>query len=145
MRGDASPEVWRTTFEYSPGAGASWTSLGAGIRIPGGWQLTGLALPANSTFQACGYTETGQIGGSGGMVEMVLLAPLAISGVLCSAGQLGFSAMGPFGQVVVLEASPDLQTWTPLQTNTLSAGPSLFTDPQRASLPARFYRLRAGP
>src|SRR6266702_5739664 len=40
VRGGTSPEVWRTTFEYSPD-GASWTNLGAGIRIPGGWQLAG--------------------------------------------------------------------------------------------------------
>jgi uncharacterized delta-60 repeat protein len=148
-RGGTSPEVWRTTFEYSSDGGASWTNLGEGIRIPGlpagqpgGWQLTGLALPTNTTFRARGYIVGGN--GSSWFVEAVL-QPLAISAAFHSAdGHFGFSASGPAGQVVVIEASPDLRTWTPMQTNTLGAGPILFTDPQPALLPSRFYRVRAG-
>src|SRR5207245_11059722 len=67
MRGGTSPEVWRTTFEYSP-HGASWTNV-AGIRIPGGWQLTGLALPTNTTFRARGYTVGGADNASGWFVQ----------------------------------------------------------------------------
>src|SRR5947209_12918017 len=58
LRGGTSPEVWRTTFEYSRN-GASWINLGAGTRIAGGWQRTGLALPTNPTFRARGYTGNG--------------------------------------------------------------------------------------
>ena len=142
MRGGTSPEVWRTTFEYSPD-GASWINLGGGIRIPGGWQLAGLALPTNTTFRARGYTVTG--GNSSWFVETVLRQPLAISDSFYSAdGPFRFSAGGPAGQAVVIEASPDLQIWTPLQTNTLGAGPLSFSDPQ-AAFPTRFYRLRSRP
>src|SRR5207245_2397876 len=70
MRGGTSPEVWRTTFEYSPD-GNSWTNLGDGIRIPGGWQLTGLALPTNTTFRARGYTVGGQYNASSWFVETI--------------------------------------------------------------------------
>ena len=71
---------------------------------------------------------------------------LAISNLVYSAnGQFGFSLEGSLGQVVVVDASPDLRAWTPLQTNTLSGGPVPFTDPQPTSLPSRFYRLRLGP
>jgi len=144
-RGGTSPEVWRTTFESSPD-GASWTNLGGGSRIPGGWQLTGLALPTNTTIRARGYTVGGEFNGSGWFVETVLRQPLAISDLLYSAnGQFGFSAGGPAGQVVVIEASIDLRTWTPLQTNTLGAAPLSFTDPRAAIFPTRFYRLRSGP
>jgi uncharacterized delta-60 repeat protein len=73
LRGGTSPEVWRTTFEYSPD-GASWTNLGGGIRIPGGWQLTGLALPTNTTFRARGYTGDGV--GSGWFVETIIGPPV---------------------------------------------------------------------
>jgi hypothetical protein len=46
---------------------------------------------------------------------------------------------------VVIEASRDLRTWTPLQTNTLGAVPLPFSDPLAALFPTRFYRLRSGP
>jgi hypothetical protein len=146
MRGGTSPEVWRTTFESSPDGGSSWTDLAAGIRIPGGWQLMGLALPTNTTFRARGYTVGGNYNGSSWFVETVLRQPLAISDVLYSAnGQFGFSAWGPAGQVVIIEASTDLRTWMPLQTNTLAAAPLSFSDLEAALFPTRFYRLRAGP
>src|SRR5258708_22093736 len=76
LRGGASPEVWRTTFEYSPDGGTVWINLGAGSRIPSlpagqarGWQLTGLALPMYSTFRARGYAAGGFENGSGWFVE----------------------------------------------------------------------------
>jgi uncharacterized delta-60 repeat protein len=153
MRGGTSPEVWRTTLEYSPDGGNSWIDLGAGTRIAGlpagqagGWQLTGLALPTNTTFRARGCTVGGVHDASGWFVETVLRQPLAISDILYSAnGQFGFSASGPSGQVVVIEASTDLSTWTPLQTNTLGAAPRSFSDLQAALFRTRFYRLRSGP
>ncbi len=77
MRGGTSPEVWRTTFEYLLN-GASWTNLGAGSRIPGGWQLTGLVLPANTTFRARGYTVGGVDNASGWFAETII-GPLVIS------------------------------------------------------------------
>ena len=73
------------------------------------------------------------------------LAP-AISQIFYSGnGQFEFSASGSVGLVVIIEASPDLRTWTPLQTNTLSSGSLPFTDNQPPFLPSRFYRLRSGP
>jgi uncharacterized delta-60 repeat protein len=144
MRGGTSPEVWRSTFDYSPDGGNSWTGLGAGIRIPGGWQLVGLALPKYTAFRARGYTGDGA--SSSWFVETVLRQPLAISDILYSAnGQFGFSAGGPAGQVVVIEASTDLRTWRPLQTNTLGAASVSFTDLKAALFPTRFYRLRSVP
>ncbi len=126
------------------------TDLGAGIRLPGvlagGWKRTGLALPTNTTFRARGYTVGGIGNASGWFVETVLRQPLAISDILYSAnGQFGFSAGGPAGQVVVIEASTDLRTWTPLQTKTLGAAPLSFSDPETALFSTRFYRLRSGP
>src|SRR5437899_3595979 len=77
MRGGTSPEVWRTTFEYSPD-GASWTNRG-GIRIPGGWQLAGLALPTSTTFRARGYTVGGRDNASGWFVETITGPPVITS------------------------------------------------------------------
>ncbi|MCS7337312.1 MAG: immunoglobulin domain-containing protein, partial [Verrucomicrobiae bacterium] len=57
LRGGTSPEVWRTTFEASTN-GTEFFALGEGSRIPGGWQLTGLALSTNATIRARGHVAT---------------------------------------------------------------------------------------
>ena len=49
-------------------------------------------------------------------------------------GQFGFNFTGPAGQMVIIEASPNLQTWTSLQTNTLGASPVYFSDPESPGL-----------
>jgi uncharacterized delta-60 repeat protein len=144
MRGGTSPEVWRTTFEYSSD-GISWTDLGAGVRIPGGWQLTGLSLPRSMTFRARGFAVGGNYNGCSWFVETMSGGPpLAIGEALLSANrQFQFNASGPAELVFVIEASPDLLTWVPLQTNTLGAGLLPFTDFQTTNFTRRFYRLRA--
>jgi len=76
LRGGASPEVWRTTFEFSNDS-TNWTSLGAGTRIAGlpagqagGWQLTSVSLPStNGAIRARGYVTGGQYNGSSWFVE----------------------------------------------------------------------------
>jgi hypothetical protein len=58
--------------------------------------------------------------------------------------QFGFTITGASNIVVVVEASANLANpvWSPLSTNTLSAGSFYFTDPQWTNYPSRFYRLR---
>ncbi|MCL4788711.1 MAG: immunoglobulin domain-containing protein [Verrucomicrobia bacterium] len=80
------------------------------------------------------------------LVGIAGLPAPAISNVHHTAeGQFGFSVQGTMGQVFVIEASADLQTWTSLQTNTLGSGPLTFTDPEPAWLPKRFLRVRTNP
>lgn len=76
MRGGTSPEVVRTSFEYSTD-GASWYHLGTGNRIPGGWQVNGVALSTNATFRARGYTPGGDA--SSWYVETVIGPPVVNS------------------------------------------------------------------
>jgi len=56
LRTGSGPEVDRVTFEQSMD-GVTWTALGNGARIPGGWRLEGLSLPiAQSGYlRARGY------------------------------------------------------------------------------------------
>jgi uncharacterized delta-60 repeat protein len=68
VRGTTSPDVWRTTFEHSSD-GSNWVFLGAGTRIPSGWQLTGLSLPPDDTLRARGYAAGGVRNASGWFVE----------------------------------------------------------------------------
>jgi uncharacterized delta-60 repeat protein len=77
LRGGSSPEVWRTTFDYSAN-GTTWTNLGAGTRIPGGWQITGLSLPPSGTVRARGHTVGGIHNGSAWFVESNITAPWPI-------------------------------------------------------------------
>jgi len=45
------------------------------------------------------------------------------------------------GFTYVIMASSDLVNWTPIATNTASAGTVLFTDPVASNFPYRFYRI----
>jgi uncharacterized delta-60 repeat protein len=59
LRGGSSPEVWQTTFEFSPD-GIVWSGLGHGTYLAGGWQLTNVSLPytyTNGTIRARGYVR----------------------------------------------------------------------------------------
>jgi hypothetical protein len=44
---------------------------------------------------------------------------------------------------VVVEATTNLQDWTPVSTNTLVNGTSAFVDSTWINYPQRFYRLRS--
>ena len=60
-------------------------------------------------------------------------------------GVFGFDVTGPSGSNVVIQASTDLQTWIPLQTNLLGSGPLYFSDPQSTTNVQRFYRAQLSP
>ena len=67
-RGGPGPEAWRTTFESSIN-GTDWTSVGAGQRISGGWQLTNVSLAPWASIRARGYTTGGNDNASSWFVE----------------------------------------------------------------------------
>jgi hypothetical protein len=60
-------------------------------------------------------------------------------------GVFGFNVTGPSGSKVVIQASADLQTWIPLQTNQLGSGLFHFSDAQSPANPRRFYRVQLLP
>ena len=72
--------------------------------------------------------------------------PLLLNGSSgVQANQFGFTISWATNVPVVVEASTDLSNpvWTPIATNVLNTnGTSLFSDPNWAIYPARFYRLR---
>ncbi len=57
QRDGAGPEIARAIFATTTN-GTDWITLGEGQRIPGGWQLGGLSLPANATIRARGYATS---------------------------------------------------------------------------------------
>jgi len=146
LRGGASPEVWRTTFDFSTN-GSDWASLGAGARTAGGWQLASVSPPsANGTIRAQGYVADGC---SAWFVETDLaVSPPPVILVNdpsfgFNSNRFGFKLSGSAGQVVIVEASANLISWTPVATNSLGATPVYFSEPYSGNLPKRFYRLRS--
>jgi uncharacterized delta-60 repeat protein len=147
LRDGTAPEVWRTTFDACTN-GADWENLGDGARITGGWQLTGLALDPNTPIRARGYLTGGQNNVSSWYVEStinLIQAPKIIandSAFGVHSNQFSFDIAAIPDQIIIIQASTDLQNWTPLATNTLYSNPFHFTDPAYSQFPSRFYRAR---
>lgn len=57
--------------------------------------------------------------------------------------QFSFSTTGPANLGIIVEASTNLSTWSPVQTNALTGGSAFFSDPQWTNSRARFYRIRS--
>ena len=57
--------------------------------------------------------------------------------------RFGFNLSGLPGQTVVIEASTNLASWSPLLTNSLLTGYYYFNDPNWTNFDRRFYRVRA--
>jgi uncharacterized delta-60 repeat protein len=71
LRGGAGPEVNIVSFELSTDGGSNWTALGGGTRISGGWERTGLSLPANGLVRARARVSGGYGNGSSGIIESI--------------------------------------------------------------------------
>jgi uncharacterized delta-60 repeat protein len=146
LRSGAVPEIWRATFEASTNA-AAWFALGPGQRVPGGWQLTNITVQPGATIRARGFVGGSGIGES--IVESTLHARPVIAtddslfGVLSN--RFGFSVDGLAGWTVVVERSPDLRQWLPIQTNLMSSNRLYFSDSEGAQFPSQFYRARLWP
>lgn len=72
MRSGTCGEVSNATFELSADSGTTWTALGSATRISGGWQLTGLSLPASGHLRARGLATAGFENGGTGWIEQIV-------------------------------------------------------------------------
>ncbi|HEY9173240.1 MAG TPA: hypothetical protein VI136_13225 [Verrucomicrobiae bacterium] len=84
-RGGASPEVWRTTFEFSTN-GTDWTLLGEGSRLTAtphdpspGWELLHAAATPSITVRARGFTTGGEYNGSASVIEAYAGPPVLLT------------------------------------------------------------------
>jgi uncharacterized delta-60 repeat protein len=75
QRGGSCPEACGTSFDAATN-GTSWTALGAGTRVAGGWQLTGLGWPTNASLRARGIVAGGQYSGSAWYVQTLSGPPI---------------------------------------------------------------------
>jgi uncharacterized delta-60 repeat protein len=151
LREGSSPEVWRTTFDLSTN-GSTWTSLGAGTRVPGGWQTTNMAaltsLVCPAQLRARGFMPAGCGNAPGWFVETNLLIDPRPSLEVSDAAfgfhtnQFGFKVTTLPGRTLIIEASTNLVNWTATATNWVETGAIYFSDPGSAGYPMRFYRAR---
>ncbi len=148
-RAGTGPEVWRTTFEVSTN-GNNWSVIGAGERVSGGWQLSGVALSTNASIRGRGYIQGGGFNGSAWFVEETMAVdPMMPPIILVDAGafgivsnRFGFTVDGLLGQMVAVESTLDLRNWTPLTTNVIANGGFYFSEPVSSGSLGRFYRAR---
>jgi uncharacterized delta-60 repeat protein len=150
LRGGTSPEVWRTTFDWSSD-GLLWAPLGDGTRIPGGWQPTNALVPVNATIRARGFVTGGEYNGSGWFVETLALATnrsLApqLSGVWrLSDGNIRLTGSGPSGAAYRVLATTNLGlplgNWLQIGAGTFTGGLLDCADLQATNYPRRFYRV----
>jgi len=154
-RGGAAPEVEQVTFELSTDGGANWSLLGPGTRIAGGWERTGLSLPARGLIRARGRTAGGTFSGTSGMVESVAGFPvdLKITSFSASVPPVGGNGWhiqttakgGPdaANALMELQFSESLTQWTTLTTTTADeSGIASFDFVDVSGGEKRFYRVR---
>jgi len=121
-------------YDGYAGAGGGGGSIIDSSAIADLAEVSGVASPDDAT--------------NGEVIITAVPTPLAIvtgavlgftNGVFC------FNVTGPSGSNVVIQASTDLQTWIPLQTNLLASGPLHFSDAQSSANVRRFYRVQLSP
>ena len=148
LRGGTSPEVWRTTFEASADGGATWNFLGAGLRVPGGWQVSAPSMSPSASVRARGFVLGGAYNASGWVVETIfgpVGRPRFATGLdlHLSGGQfhLRLRNLPALPGQVVLEASSDLRIgWTPILTNSTPLDVLDYAEPVALPAAQRFYR-----
>jgi hypothetical protein len=135
--------------------GNTWSALGSGMGAGNGYHpyVSALAV-SGSTLYAGGYFTTAGTNVSA-YAAMASLAGTPVSPALAlitanaafsfTNGVFGFDVAGPAGSNVVIQASTNLQTWIPLQTNLLGSGLLHFSDAQSPANRHRFYRAQLSP
>jgi len=125
LRGGSAPETTQVTFELSTD-GATWTLLGAGKRIAGGWELTGLRLPEFGAIRARARIVCGDLNGSSGLVQATTMfgvnaAPEAFPAPAVQTRELGVERVVVTGEVADLNGDELTYQWL-VGTTRLSRG-----------------------
>jgi uncharacterized delta-60 repeat protein len=144
-RDGSSPDIWRAWFDTSTD-GTNWNLLGEGLRVAGAWQLGGVSFNTFTRIRARGSVAGGYFNGSSWYVEATIAPPFILSAdgnLEVHSNHFGFNTRGAPGQVVLIEASTNLLTWVPVQTNIVTTGGVFFfSDPDSSQFAHRFYRAR---
>lgn len=81
-----------------------------------------------------------------GMIAITAGAPRPVLSIAQGNGNsFVISISGTPGQMVAIQSSPNLQSWTSLATNTLSGGEWIYTNQPPGNAGAQFYRTQVVP
>jgi hypothetical protein len=130
--------------------GSSWSALGSGMGGGNGAVpvVSALAVSGGTLYAGGGFTTAGtNVSAYAAMANLpVSLAIITTNAAFGFTGRVfGFDVTGPSGANVVIQASTDLHTWIPLQTNLLGSGLLYFSDAQSRANVRRFYRAQLSP
>jgi len=127
--------------------GSSWSALGSGMnKNVYALAVSGSTLYAGGSFTTAGTNTAHSVAEAnlaGTPVSLVIITTNAAFGF--TNGVFGFDVAGPSGSNVVIQASTNLQTWVPLQTNLLGSGLLYFSDSHSPANRQRFYRAQLLP
>lgn len=129
QRSGATPETLDCTFSHSAD-GNQWTELGAGVRVVGGWELTGITPPVGGALRATGRVS----GGRDGMATWMISSYSGAPGIVAQPWNLhlDFGTAGQFSVIVGGEEEFEYQWYkdgTPLLEEgsfTDTTSPTLF-------------------
>lgn len=126
--------------------GTNWIALGSGTDE----SVCALAVSGSDLFVGGYFTVAGdKVSGYAARAVSVISIPLVIvttDGLFgFTSNQFRFRLTGPMGSNAVVQASTNLQVWTPLQTNSLAGGTANFTDSKATNYLWRFYRALLQP
>ena len=79
LRSGTMPDTQVVVFDYSQDGGSTWTRLGQGTRVGGGWDLSSISLPISGTLRAQAFVPCGYANGSLSVLEdQVAFSNLAV-------------------------------------------------------------------
>jgi uncharacterized repeat protein (TIGR03803 family) len=108
-----------------------------------GTRTTDLTI-ANVQMSDAGYYTVVVTNSYGSVTSSVAALTVQGSGSFVS-NEFGFNLSAMAGQTVLIEASTNLTSWTPLLTNRLLTGCFYFKDCDSTNFAQRFYRARLTP
>lgn len=102
--------------------------------------LGDVQLTQGGDYSVVVSNDFGRVTSRTAILTVVPPPPLTIAaeGLGFAGGQFAFEVTGRNGQTVVIDASSDLQSWTPVWTNPLSGVVLNFSDPASGTAPNRF-------
>ncbi len=138
-----STDVTGYRIHYGTASGTYTASIAVGNVTSG--TVTGLAEGVTYHFAVSAFNASGSV--SGYSNEVSFKPGLHTSQIRTTTiGECVLFVRGLIGRQYDIEASPDLKTWTLIDSVMMPEGGLLeFSDPDTAGFPRRFYRTRPRP
>jgi len=128
-----------TTLAGSPFQAGAADGIGSNARFN---QPSGVAVDGAGNVYVS--DSAGDRIAKGAVAPAIIQFDTSSVGLTVSNGVFQMRITGPSSGSLILEVSTNLQSWTPIQTNSLSAGAEVVTVPLNPA-PYRFFRARLAP